>query len=512
MLIEHSQQDAARLVNHLHGVGYAVEPERVDTEEAFDTALRCTRWDVVISDDAVPHFGSMDALALMRTHAIDCPFIIVSATMREDAAVAAMRSGAHDFVRKNDLTRLGPTIERAVADAAVRRQMREERDARRHVELQLQHAQKMEAVGRMAGGIAHDFNNLLTAILGFAGLALDKLAEGRDVTDELEQVHEAAQRAGRLTRQLLAFSRQQALAAHVFDPVEAIHALLPLLGRLMGEDVSIETSGDRGVLRVKTDPGQFEQVLMNLAVNARDAMPRGGTFRLSAAVVELDASDSARLQVVPGRYVRITAADTGHGMDHTTRARIFEPFFTTKQSGEGTGLGLSMVNGIVTRSGGGIDVRSEIGKGTAFDVFLPLVDQWIAAPSPEARESTRRQFGKVLVAEDETAVRRVLRQVLTAAGFDVLEAASGHEAAGLVDSLADPVDVLVTDVVMPGMTGPDLAQHVIARFPDVRVLYITGYASHSAIPPGLLQQNDALLQKPFLPDELLARVHRLGHR
>ena len=506
LFVEDSEDDTALIVRQLERVGYHVQHQRVETRAAFEDAIDTARWDAIISDHSMPHFSSMDALALIRERDIDWPFIIVSGTIGEDAAVAAMRAGAHDYVLKSNLARLVPAIEREVVEASLRRQAREEREARRGVELQLQHAQKMEAVGRLAGGIAHDFNNLLTAVLGFTGIALDKIAEGADVTHELEQVHEAAQRAGRLTRQLLAFSRQQVLDPRVLDPVDAIQTMTPMLRRLMGEDVDIETTGARGHVLVKIDPGQFEQVIMNLAVNARDAMPRGGTFRIDTSRVDLDRQAAARQNVEPGPYVMVAASDTGHGIDESVRARIFEPFFTTKRSGEGTGLGLSMVFGILTQTGGTIDVDSQIGVGTTFKVYFPLAQapRDVAVPPPPAARGTYR--GRVFVAEDEAAVRSVINKVLVDAGFDVLEAGSGIEAARLADSLAEPIDLLITDVIMPGMTGPDLARHVLQRFPKTRILYITGYATHSAVPPSFMQQGDALLQKPFEPADLLARV------
>jgi two-component system cell cycle sensor histidine kinase/response regulator CckA len=250
-------------------------------------------------------------------------------------------------------------------------------------------------------------------------------------------------------------------------------------------------------------------VIMNLAVNARDAMPQGGRVRISVGATDLPAVDAARLQLSPGPYVTVEAADTGTGMDAATRLRIFEPFFTTKPAGQGTGLGLSTVYGILQQSGGGIEVESEIGRGSTFRVYLPLgaapevprLTSTAATREPRARETV------VLIAEDEDAVRALMRAVLTEAGFRVFEAASGTEARALVQSLTQPIDLLITDVVMPGLVGPDLARIVLDRFPQTRVLYITGYASHAAVPTGFFNEGDVLMLKPFLPDQLLAKVH-----
>jgi PAS domain S-box-containing protein len=376
----------------------------------------------------------------------------------------------------------------------------------RRLESQLRQAQKMEAVGRLAGGVAHDFNNLLTAITGFSALALEALSADSPARGPIAEVARAGDRAAGLTRQLLAFSRQQVLAPRVLDPNAVVADLGKMLRRVIGEDVELATVLAPGVWPVLADPGQVEQVLVNLAVNARDAMPRGGRLTIETGNAVVGEGESA----APGQYAVLTVADTGHGMDDATKAHIFEPFFTTKGTGKGTGLGLATVYGIVQQSGGHIAVESEPGRGTAFRVYLPRTDK-VAAPVPSQAGVIPLPRGSeaVLVAEDEPAVRALTCRVLRRAGYSVLEAGSGEEAVRVAERHPGPVHLFVTDVVMPGVGGREAAGRVLARHPEARVLYMSGYTDDAVVRHGVRHDRTHFIQKPFSPAALATKVREV---
>ena len=382
------------------------------------------------------------------------------------------------------------------------------RDKQREQELEqeMRQAQKMEAVGRLAGGIAHDFNNLLTVISGYAAFVRESLAEGDDLRGDIVEIEQAARRAATLTRQLLAFSRRQVLLPKVLDLNSVVEGMTGMLERLLGEDVDVRTALDESLWPVKADPGQLEQVLVNLAVNARDAMPKGGVLRIATQNVLLDHASPGPDGVPAGLYVRLDVGDTGVGMDEATRLRAFEPFFTTKDVGKGTGLGLSTVYGIVRQSGGTIEIESAPGEGAVFRILLPVVAERVeptGAPSVPARRATGTET--ILLVEDEEPVRRVAQKALAAAGYTVLASRDGVEAIELLERREAPIDLLLTDVVMPRMGGVDLAEAVRRRQPGVRVLFVSGHVDVGGA--GRAQpEATALLEKPFRPDVLLDRV------
>jgi len=381
----------------------------------------------------------------------------------------------------------------------------------RRLQRELVQAQKMEAVGRLAGGIAHDFNNLLTAILGSAELALETLPAGAPEREEVDEVRKAALRAADLTRQLLAFSRQQVIVPKVLNPNDVVGGMDKMLRRLLGEDVELRAAlaSDLGV--VKVDPSQLEQVVLNLAVNARDAMPDGGTLTIETQNIELDQQYvQGHLSAQPGPYVMLAVSDTGVGMDAGTQARIFEPFFTTKEKGRGTGLGLATVYGIVKQSGGWIWVYSEPGHGTAFKVYFPRVAA-VAAPATAsvAPPTSVRGSETILVVEDDETIRNLVLKVLKGNGYTVLAAANGDEAERVAGQHRGRIHLLITDVVLPGLSGPEVARRLVTTRTDTRVLYLSGYTNDAVLRRGVLEAGVAFLQKPFTPGVLGRKIREV---
>ena len=376
---------------------------------------------------------------------------------------------------------------------------------------QFRQAQKMEAVGRLAGGVAHDFNNLLTAIRGYADLLLMQIDDGFPLRREVEEIQRAADRAADLTHQLLAFSRKQVLQPKILDLNAVVSNMDKMLRRLIGEDVDLITVLRPGLGMVKVDPGQIEQVIMNLAVNARDAMPEGGKITIETANVELSGEyASLHTAVQPGPHVMLTVTDSGTGMDDETKQRLFEPFFTTKELGKGTGLGLSTVYGIVKQSSGSIWVYSEPGKGTSFKIYLPRHDA-AEAPHRAAKRARSAPRGKetILLVEDEAVVRMLAAEIMRKSGYHVLEAGNGAAALRLIDDRKNFIDLMLTDVVMPGMGGRQLVEQLPAFLTGMKVLYMSGYPDEAVGRHGFLEPGTPFLQKPFTADSLLRKVREI---
>ena len=631
--LEDDPNDAELVRATLFADGLGAELERVAARESFVEALKRGQFKLILSDYAVPGFNGLDALRLARDLAEGVPFIFVSGTLGEEAAIESVRGGATDYVLKHRLSRLGQAVRRALREAEGRRQRQQSeedlrksqellqivsratndvvwdweletdsvwwnenfqtlfgyaaeevgqdlaswssrvhpadlkavmdsvrqmidgggrswsgeyrfrrrdgayahilsrghilRDAggkavrmigamidvteRKKLEEQLRGAQKMEAIGRLAGGIAHDFNNLLTVINGYSEILLTRVEGGSPLAADLQEINKAGQRAATLTRQLLAFSRRQILEPKVLDLNPVISELEKMLRRLIGEDIELAARLDPAIGRVKIDPGQLEQVIMNLAVNARDAMPQGGKLSIETVNVELDEAYAAEhAGARAGSYVMLAVSDEGCGMDETVKSHLFEPFFTTKEKGKGTGLGLATVYGIVKQHGGYIWVYSEVGRGTTFKIHLPRVEGAVEYPRPRGR-GTGAQKGSetVLVVEDDPAVRRLVEEALRRNGYQVLMASSSNEARNLCLTQRRPIDLLLTDVVMPDLSGHELAKLLELLRPGLRVLYMSGYTDDTIVHHGVLDAGTAFLQKPFSPDALAAKVREV---
>lgn len=499
LLIEDSEDDALLILRELRRSGFAPRPQRVDTESALDQALRAHPWQTIIADYRMPALAFDTALRRVREHDPEVPFIIVSGALGEEQAVTAMRSGAQDYVLKDKLIRLGPAVQRELGEAEARAQRRAEAEhaesERRSLEEQLRQAQKMEALGRLAGGVAHDFNNLLMVITGQIALLRfrgPQLPPG-DFLARLDEVAHSVDRAAALTRQLLAFSRRQVVRLQplVFD--QTLANLEHLLHRLIGEDVDLVCDLNAGAATVEADPHQIEQVLMNLAVNARDAMPRGGDLTFT----------TTREQGAHGDYIRLQVRDSGEGMDASILGRIFEPFFTTKESG--TGLGLSTVYGIVRQLQGEIRVASQPGQGTTFTINLPCCTAARPAPPP-APSPLRSGSETVMLLEDDDRVRRLVGEMLESQGYQVLACANPADALAAARDYPGPIHLLLTDVIMPRMSGQEAATEVLRLRPAMRLLYMSGYSDEVLQPYGFPQQEAGFLQKPFTPESLAASI------
>jgi signal transduction histidine kinase len=380
---------------------------------------------------------------------------------------------------------------------------------RKRLEDQLRQAQKMEAIGRLAGGIAHDFNNILTAITGYSEMVLDQIGPDKPIYQDLQEIRKASERAASLTRQLLACGRRQVLRMAPVNINAVIEELRRLLERTIGEDIQIQTSLERDLWLVIADATQLEQVLINLAANARDAMPNGGELRITTRNFEADhAFASDHFPMVAGAYVALDVSDTGGGMPADVRARIFEPFFTTKAVGKGTGLGLATVYGIIKQLDGFVWVTSAPNQGTTFSMFFPIAPVSSAARDRLPETSLFAAVGSepILIVEDEPAVRALARSVLRRHGYKVYEAASGEEALALVSAMRDPPALLLTDLVMPGISGAEVARQLTARHPTLRVIFMSGYSEDAVAHRALLSREMDLLEKPFSPKALLTRV------
>jgi signal transduction histidine kinase len=504
LIVEDSEDDAELLLRNLRRGGFDPVYERVETLEGMKTALE-RPWDVVISDWAMPHFSAQAALSALQESDLDLPFLIVSGTVGEEAAVAAMQAGAHDFMAKGRLSRLNPAIQREMREAAVRAE-------RRIMERQLRQTQKMEAMGQLTGGISHDFNNLLGVIVANADLLLD-LVKGRAQETELaNEILASALRGAALTHRLLAFARQQPLSPQVIALNEHLPRIMTILGRTLGEPIAIVTLLAEDLWETRVDPSQIEDALLNLAINARDAMPNGGALTIETANASLDEHySSLHPEVVPGDYVMLAMTDTGTGIPPEIIERVLEPFFTTKEPGKGTGLGLSMVYGFAKQSAGHLSIYSEVGVGTTIRLYLPRA--YGEAPRKAVTEESDHAplIGgeRILLVDDNAALRRVTLRRLTILGYRVEEADDGHAALALLDA-GHRFNLLFTDIGLPGgINGFELADQARRRQPDLKVLFTTGYGNNGA--QGGLEAGGTqhLIRKPYRSAELTAKLRAI---
>jgi two-component system, cell cycle sensor histidine kinase and response regulator CckA len=510
--LESNRHEGARVERILTGGGMPCVIRRAESRAAFASALTDGQVDLILTEYNLPWFDGRSALELARSLAPDIPVIFVSAALSGKQRTDLLSRGATDCIPKDELDRLVPSVRRVWRE-------RQERVARRRAEAalsesqaQFRQVQKLEAVGRLAGGLAHDFNNVLTVIMGQSQVLLKEMSLEDPLRGRVEEMHKAGDRARLLIRQLLAFSRKQPSEAKVLNLNMILVDLEPMLRRLIGEDIRLMLRPSMDDLRVKADPTLLEQVVMNLAVNARDAMPKGGKLTIETAAAVLDHVPVYHISpIAPGAYVRLSLADSGCGMAPEVQAHIFEPFFTTKEEGKGTGLGLSTVFGIVTQCGGGLDVTSKTGEGTRFDVYLPRVETKIELSASEKSPVQSPQGHEtILLVEDDENVRMLIGEELRKCGYRIVEARNGVEACLVATPYMGKLRLLLTDIVMPGMSGVELARNLRVIKPGLKVLFISGYTDDIGIGAG--DPASTYLQKPLTPEVLAEKVREVLDR
>ena len=508
LLLEDMANDAELSERELRAAGISFVPYRVQTEEDFIGALGNIGPDVILADYKLPAFDGLTALKLAKETCPDIPFIFVTGAMGEERAIETFKKGATDYVLKDRLSKLGPAVNRALKEAGERKHAEEEK---RRLEDQLRQAQKMEAVGQLAGGIAHDFNNVISAVMGFATLVQKKMRADDPLRQYVEHILEYTEKAGNLTHGLLAFSRAQVMNPRPVRLNGIIRSIEKLLSRLISEDIEIKTILREDDPYVMADTGQIEQVLMNLAINARDAMPKGGFLLIGTDLVEFDESYvKAHGYGKPGTHAVLSVTDTGTGMDEETRKKIFEPFFTTKEPGKGTGLGLAIVYGIVRQHHGYIDVCSEPCKGTTFKLYLPACatkageEKSVSAPS-----SLIGGTETILAAEDNPALRRLMDIVLREYGYDVIMAEDGEDAVRKFRENREKIALCILDMIMPKKSGREVYEEVKMMRTDIKVFFISGYTADKIHKEGMLEEGHDFIIKPVTPRNLLLKIREI---
>jgi len=505
--LEDNSPDQLLVKETLASSGLPCEIVHVAGQQDFEALLQNCRFDLIISDFSLPGYDGMAALASAQKSQPGTPFLFVSGTIGEERAVESLKCGAIDYVLKDNLHRLVPSVKRALRESR-------EREQRQRLEQQLRQAQKMEAVGQLAGGVAHDFNNLLAVICGNVELVLLRDEPvSKESLESLKQVLAAAGRAANLTRQLLAFGRKQPMRAEPVNLNEVITNLAKLLKRVIGASIVLECAFPELLAYVEADASMMEQVLLNLVVNSRDAMPRGGQLLITTERVVFADTDTGRHpDARAGEFICWAVSDTGCGIAPEHLPRIFEPFYTTKEPGKGTGLGLAMVYGIVKQHRGWVELQTQPGVGTTFQIFLPAIAAPATAKHAESSAATLHGGSeRILLVENDPAVRLLTRRLLETFGYHVLEATSGNDAWELSSRAGTNVDLLLTGLVTTdGMTGPVLAQRLRKKTPHLKVIFVSGNSRESTnYDTAFLRRNqDRFLQKPYASQVLLGMVRR----
>lgn len=503
LFIEDSDDDMALQVRLFENEGYDIQFERVDSPRSLLEMLD-KKWDLIISDYSMPNFNGKDALRLVRTLGVETPFIFVSGTIGEETAVAALKEGAQNYLMKSNLNRLVPTVERELREAEQRRE-------RKHLEKQVNELQRFESIGRLAGGVAHDFNNVIGAIMGWAEMGLGESAQGSSAQERFQKIKQQADRAAGLTRQLLAFARRQILQPRAVDLNQVVRNQVGALKNIIGRQNTIQLDLPDDVRPIWADPTQIEQVVINLSLNAQDAMPDGGCLSISTSNVELtEECLREHLNGCTGSFARLRVEDTGTGIDPKFLDQIFEPFFTTKETGRG--LGLATVHGIVKQHEGFVEVGPGTHIGTRFSVYLPLAKEGSQAQATASTAVSQQVKRTILMAEDHEEVRETTRLLLEGLGYRVLSASNGAEAVELLQVNQNAVDLALLDVVMPVLTGPDASLKMASLRPDLPFLFVSGHAHDHHLAIIQSHSTAAVLQKPYDGKILADKVREMFAR
>lgn len=504
LLAEDSEDDMAVLLHQLRRAGFDVSVHRVLEEAELRRALQSMEWDLVISDFNLPKISGIQVLETVRELQPDLPFILVSGSIGEQLAVQAMRTGAQDYIMKNNLARLGEAVAREMREADAHKQRRETEELLADTSKRLQVAQRIEAIGRLAGGIAHDLNNMIGACTLYAERALDPELSIEEVRENVREIMKTQERSARVVRQLLAFGGRQVSTPQVVTLNQMVEETRKMFERILGADVSLEIRLDDQPGAVLADPANIDQVIMNLVLNARDAMPSGGRLLIETGRETIDSGPEV------GSYVRLSVEDTGMGMNAETQARVFEPFFTTKGPGKGTGLGLATVYGIVQKAHGLIRLRSEVGKGTRFDVFFRVTQESPAKGRESAAEKSspgiRASGGTILLVEDDPGMRSALQETLESQGYQLMVAEDGEEGKRLFTEHHAKIDLLVTDVVMPKLSGPEMVRALRAIKLEFKTLFLSGYGGDILEAHDVQMKDTYLLPKPFSGKQLALKI------